>query len=311
MADITIPVSDPDLAVIDQVRGDESREDFLSSAVSTQLVPVYQAQLDAQAAAVVVTALHSGDPAIQAAYGELLALINAPPSFLDGLLFYFNFDETSGNRASVVESYVLEEVNGPITKVDDAAHLSNYTQGPRQDFLLPDAEAIRTGHRDWTIALRLRIHENDGQYNTPAIMGKWTYPTHEFELFIKYDTAEFDLVWYEIPKVGNGTLKHLKAPLPTRGDPPVPALGDWFTVVFSHDEAAHEFSLWVNNGTPVTSVDYGGPDSGDKPYHVGSTRGTDGFLNGDFYALCMHDRVWSQEDHDWFYNGGAGRKLVV
>lgn len=298
MPDVLVTLSSAHADVVDRTRGAASRAVFLSGEVASVLVPAYQTRLDAAAAAVVTTALHSQDAEIQAAYEALVALIEAPPAFVDGLECFFNFLELAGARHSVVNGYVLSDINGPIGRVDDAARI---VAAQQQDFSAPDAVGLRTGQRDWTIGLRLRVFADPAGYNTPAIIGRWDpgAAQQEYELFLRYDVGELVLVTH----ITGDDKQYLVAPLPP--------LGEFFTVVFGYDTAADQVWMRVNNGTPVTLAGNGGPYAGTGLLHVGSTRGGSAFINADYYALAMHGRLWSEVDHDWFHNGGLGRKLVL
>lgn len=220
-------------------------------------------------------------------------------SLYNGLIAYWNLDESSGNRAAVFQigNYTLTDNNTVGSATGKIGNAANFVSASSEFFSLADTPGLSAG-ASFTIAFWVKF----ATVNTDmSVINKWKAAGDaDCEYSVGYDgTNSF---YFLVTTDGNAfsTFNSVNA------SSPQPAVaGTWYFLVCRFDSAAAQISITVNNATPDTKTQTA-TFNGTRPFEIGALDSAN-FVNGDVDVAMFWKRAITAAEITYLYNSGNGR----
>lgn len=210
-------------------------------------------------------------------------------SLLDGLLYYWPFNEETGVRADIADGADLSDVGGvgfDVGKNGNAASFSGANTLRRTNVVLdPSAGLSVVFWMKQTVA-------PDGAYRQLFKKGEFT---PEFQFYTVTTTLHVD-IW---DTLGNAVSAD--------SGPGVLVQNDWYLIIWWYDPADKKVRLSINNGAPIVSAALpANMLGGTTTIEFGAASGGQ-FFTGLIDAPGVWPRLFTLDERTELWNGGAGK----
>lgn len=216
----------------------------------------------------------------------------------DNLLYAWELDEASGDALDSHGTADLAEVGGSIAAAAGPAGTDGARDPERsstQYFESAGDLADLTGDTDlsWEIWFR---PEQDGIDQT--LLSKGTGSNAEYWVFVQGNLAAVRVRLWGSSGYGNENGMVYAGSV---------SANNWYHVVVTHDAAANEIAVVVNDGTPATVSHSAGIYAGTGTFRVGEFPGFGTAADGRVAKCRAWGRVLTGAEITELYNSGAGR----
>lgn len=210
---------------------------------------------------------------------------NSP--LLNGLVHYWNLNETTGTRSDSLGAAPLTDNN--------TVGFTTGKNGNAATFVSANLESlsdttINPGDTDFSFSLWIR----ETSLGTYVLVARDGSGSRTFLLDVETNKPTF----YNLP-ASNSVVSTVTLSTAT-----------WYHVYAYHDSVNNQIGISVNNETIVTTATTGAPGSTPGiPFRVGArdTPGSELYFNGDIDELGMWSRTLSTTERNTLYNSGTGK----
>jgi hypothetical protein len=221
-----------------------------------------------------------------------------PPGLVDGLVAFWDLNESSGSRADSVGSSTLTEQGGSVSsatgKINNAAVFAgtNY-------LAVDDNTTLSTGDIDFTLSGWAYLTSKS---TSQGIAMKFNSTTNqrEYGIFYNQPTDRFRFTLSDTGGSGSGHLPQLNAD--SLGSP---ALDTWYYVVAWHDAANNTMNIQVNNGSIDSMTWTSGVFDGTSKLYVGAYTDAN-VISGRVDAIGLWKRILTPLERTELYKFGRG-----
>lgn len=224
--------------------------------------------------------------------------LNQPGALNNGLVGYWNMDETSGNRSdSSGNGTTLTDTNTVTSTLGKFRNSGLFSAASSEYLTASDNSAVSTGDIDFTLSAWVYLNAGAGAANRTIIdKEQQSLSTGEYRLRYTASGTTFTFDIFDSGANNVGTVSATSTAVATQ---------TWYFVTAWHDANANTVNIQVNNGTIHSSATTGAPTDTGARFGIGAEQWSfSGFWDGSIDDARMYKRVLSATNRSQLYNWG-------
>jgi hypothetical protein len=218
-------------------------------------------------------------------------------SIINDLVAYWKLDEASGIREDAFGSNELVDHN-TVSQAEGMTGFSADFDSAASEYLsVADNPAVSVAidqSKSW--AGWFKIEDLGTSYLT--LLGKWQ-TTNQYDYLLRISQATHQLVFY-VRKPDDSASVSVTNPL-------VLEAGQWYFAYAYHDEHEDQIGLSINAGQPTSTGYSYNVNDGTSPLYLGRQQSAGYNFDGQMDEWGIWDRVLTDEEVAYLYNGGLGQ----
>lgn len=214
-----------------------------------------------------------------------------PPTLLNDLISYWNFDEENGTRLDASGSNDLTDNNTVEYASGKIENAASFNSGAHEFLSHDDNEELSTGETDFTIAVW--VYFTDLSEHRTIVNKADNSSENEYHLIYDNDAHKIRFYAYD------GSWKYAS-------DPTTISTDTWYHIVAWYDESKQEIAVSVNDSVPGTQSLSSAIEDSSAPFKVGVRYTGQLYMQGYIDELGFWKRVLTDTERSQLYNDGDG-----
>lgn len=218
-------------------------------------------------------------------------------SLYNGLVAYWDLDETSGSRAAAFQAGSLT-LTDPATAGSAAGKLGNavdLVDSSSQYLSVSDNASLSMCNCDFTLACWVFF---DALSSARFVLEKGNAnaaSTDEYALYFASGPQRMSM------RISDGTTRT------AANDTTVLSTGTWYFVLGYYDSTNNLIGVQVNNNTATTVSQSNGAQDSTGTFYIGQAGNGASFLDGRVDMVMIWKRLLTSDEKTYLYNSGNGR----